>query len=234
MEEENFSLYKNIKKLCRGIYQSIKNNNSEQINSYIDTFGQLNSELQNRINLKNIQGGYGGFTEIEQLKNSIIHKINYMKQMRGGVELSQQSIDARNALIERIKNIGIKDIQGELKDIEKALYKIQEYLSRYNILKRELYAKTKIWDDKFKDNKGELEALQKLIGTIKPTELNILQEQLKNFSDNLKEIVNGPPTGPDDIKKSLDTSCKAYKSCPSEQQTTVVQKINTPTTESNA
>lgn len=219
MEEENFSLYKNIKKLCKGIYQSIKNNNSEQINSYIDTFGQLNSELQNKINLKNMQGGYS--KEIEQLKNSIIQKINYMKDMRGG-KLSDENTQLKSKILESIKNFSTKDFSQQLKKIEESLGGIKKFIETYKSLQRELSDKNNIINTKYNDK----DSFRALMATINPTELTILQNQLQEFTQNIKAIVDDTANPPENLESTIKQTCRNYIPQPAPIQATSPGVLN--------
>lgn len=208
MKGENFSLYKNIKKLCKEIYQSIKFNNSYNLNICSESFREINNVLKDKIQQK---GGYS--QNVEELKSSIINKINDMKRLNnltGGV-ISQTNIDLRETIISKIKGLEMKDIRQDLKTIEKTLNQVLIFIETYKTLQKELKDKQKIIDGKYNPDSKDLSvALRGLMSGISPTELTTLQENLKQFTENIQTIVNPPPTGTDDLAKSIKDSCKTY------------------------
>ena len=64
MKGENFSLYKNIKSLCKEIYNSLKINDSYNLNICSESLRAINHTLKDKIQQK---GGYS--QNIEDLKN---------------------------------------------------------------------------------------------------------------------------------------------------------------------
>jgi hypothetical protein len=200
MKGENFSLYKNIKHLCRNIYYSIKQNNSEQINSYINIFNEFNSELKNRINIQN--GGYNA--QIEQLKNNIINKIIKIKQMKGG--LNDDNIKLKTQILEKIKFISIKDFKEQFEEIEKSLNKIKIFFEAYQSLQKTLISKNKIIKTKYENE----DAFRALMGTINPTEIQLLQNQLEEFTKNIRTIVDDSASPPENLDQTIRQTCRSY------------------------
>jgi hypothetical protein len=225
MKGENFSLYKNIKHLCRGIYQSIKYNDSVKINFIIDTFSQLNYELENRINLQRLQkGGYSN--EIEQLKNSIIQRITSMKQTGGvdGYALSDGIISLKGEIINSIKNFSTKNFTSELKKIEESLNGIKRFIETYKSLQRELTDKNNIITTKYNDkDKQSLDAFRALMATISPTELSTLELQLKEFTTNIRTIVDDSASPPDDLEQTIKQTCRSYIPQPAQNNSIQIQ-----------
>ena len=59
MKGENLSLYKNIKSLCKEIYQSIKYNDSYNLNNCSNSFRDINIALKDKIT-NELMNQYGG------------------------------------------------------------------------------------------------------------------------------------------------------------------------------
>jgi hypothetical protein len=208
MQGENFSLYKNIKNLCKQIYQSIKFNDSYNLNICSDTFREINYALKDKLLQK---GGYN--QNIEDLKNSIITKITNLKKINNlqGGAVNEQNIKLKQDIIDKITKFEVKDIREDLKNIEKTLLQVLKFIEIYNTLQGELKDKQKIIDAKYNPNSPEIsEALRGLMNGINPTELSILKKNLEEFTANIQTIVNSPPTGTDDLVKSVKDSCKTY------------------------
>jgi hypothetical protein len=208
MQGENFSLYKNIKNLCKQIYQSIKFNDSYNLNICSDSFREINYALKDKILQK---GGYN--QNIEDLKNSIINKLTNLKRLKTlqGGTISEQNIKLKQDIIDKITKFEVKDIREDLKNIEKTLLQVLKFIEIYKTLQAELKDKQKIIDSKYNPKSSEIStALRGLMNGISPTELSVLQKQLKEFTENIQTIVNPPPTGTDDLVKSVKESCKTY------------------------
>ena len=213
MKGENLSLYKNIKSLCKEIYQSIKYNDSYNLNNCSNSFRDINIALKDKIT-NNLITQYGGYNQnIEELKNSIIqkiHKIQTINNLKGGA-INEENIKLKQEIINKIKRLEIKDMKESLKLIEKTLSQVLIFIETYKTLQNELRDKQGIIDAKFNPNSKDLsEALRALMNGIKPTELSILQNQLEEFTRNIKTIVDGPPIGTEDLEKSVKDSCKTY------------------------
>lgn len=205
MKGENFSLYKNIKSLCKEIYNSIKYNDSHKLNNCSNSFADINIALKNKISYQN--GGYN--QNIENLKQSIINKLTILRGGEG--EISQKTLELKQDIINKIKSLEIKDMKESLKIIEKTLTEVLIFIETYKTLQGELRDKQGIIDAKFNpDSKDVSEALRALMNGIKPTELSLLQNQLEEFTKNIKTIVDSPPSGTEDLEKSVKDSCKTY------------------------
>jgi phage host-nuclease inhibitor protein Gam len=207
MKGENFSLYKNIKSLCKEIYNSIKYNDSHKLNNCSNSFRDINIALNDKITSQS--GGYN--QNIENLKQSIMNKIHIINNLKGG-EISQKTLDLKQDIINKIKSLEIKDMKESFKTIEKTLTQVLIFIETYKTLQGELRDKQGIIDAKFNpDSKDVSEALRALMNGINPTELSKLQDQLEVFTKNIKTIVNdNSPSGPEDLEKAVKDSCKTY------------------------
>jgi hypothetical protein len=130
MKGEKFSLYKNIKSLCKEIYQSIKYNDSYNLNNCSNSFRDINIALKDKFtnNLITQMGGHN--QNIEELKKSIIQKIQTINNLKGG-GISEDNAGLKQEIIDKIKRLEIKDMKDSLKLIEKTLSQVLIFIETY-------------------------------------------------------------------------------------------------------
>ncbi len=211
MTEENFediSLYKNIKKLLKHFYNSIKNNDYNKFNICLSNLETINKSMKTQ---------YGGDLNLnnEMLKNKIIQKINMLSKqsninnynMTGG-SLSEDIIRLKQKIMNGIASLKMGGPGIDLTKIKNDLAQMNLYIRTLADLQKELEIAKLTAESKLSLNRDQLSALQTQINGINIVDLQTLESQLKLFKENIETIVDPKQTL--EAYSTMETACRNY------------------------
>jgi hypothetical protein len=204
MIEENFkdiSLYKNIKKLLKHFYNSVKNNDHQTFNICLSNLQNINQTISKSSNIYLTGGDLS--IQNEMLKNKIIEKI---KSMRGG--LGEEIYKLKQQILDKFESLKTGGPNFDVKKLLEDILQMQQYITQLGKLRQELIEARLAAEAKLSLSSDEISQLQSDLNGIGTTELDTLRLELKKFKQNIEEIVD--PKNPLEAYNTMEIACKNY------------------------